>query len=70
MLHLIEDDESSSIISDTTFLNSKENTTKLLGYLNFPLFPLAKNQKIAGTFPITDVCYFYNFKNKFFYFLG
>uniref|UniRef100_A0A915MAX8 Uncharacterized protein n=1 Tax=Meloidogyne javanica TaxID=6303 RepID=A0A915MAX8_MELJA len=33
---------------------SSSATSRSLGYISIPLFPLARNQKIRGTFPLTD----------------
>nr|CAD2174785.1 unnamed protein product [Meloidogyne enterolobii] len=35
-------------------ISNSATTSRSLGYISIPLFPLARNQKIRGTFPLTD----------------
>uniref|UniRef100_A0A914NTN4 C2 domain-containing protein n=1 Tax=Meloidogyne incognita TaxID=6306 RepID=A0A914NTN4_MELIC len=40
--------------SENIISSSSSATSRSLGYISIPLFPLARNQKIRGTFPLTD----------------
>ncbi|KAF7635946.1 hypothetical protein Mgra_00004665 [Meloidogyne graminicola] len=49
IIYLFEEQNNEILLS-----NNSINTSRSIGYISMPLFPLARNQTIKGTFPLID----------------